>query len=286
MALTPLTGVSVPQLVASLRETETDLINVLSAGGSAIDLLNGYQVWADNAVRRLSLLVRPADLRRLVTTSRYWAIQAIDPATRSGLALAGFIGVEIDERRRELEGVQRSLEAEASRWDARRDLLIIADTNVYLHHERRFDELPWVNLFPSHDAGLHIIVPLLIVDELDRRKRSATAEKVSATSSESLRTRARVTLKRFDDLFSNPGAMVILQGHDGASSSRVSIELLLDEPQHVRLPDPDSELVDRALSIRHVSGRGVTLVTFDTGMRIRARAAGLDVTRPAEAGVD
>jgi hypothetical protein len=51
--------------------------------------------------------------------------------------------------------------------------------------------------------------------------------------------------------------------------------MLFDPPGHVRLPIADDEIVDRALAVRALAGREVTLLTFDTGMSMRARQAGL-----------
>jgi hypothetical protein len=42
-----------------------------------------------------------------------------------------------------------------------------------------------------------------------------------------------------------------------------------------RLPDNDAEIVDRALAVQILSGRGVTMVTYDKSMALRARHQGL-----------
>ena len=77
--------------------------------------------------------------------------------------------------------------------------------------------------------------------------------------------------------------MAIIQPNRFPESGKVTVELLLEEPGHVRLPHPDDELVDQALALEALSGRKVYLVTFDTGMSVRARAAGLEVIKLAEA---
>lgn len=55
------------------------------------------------------------------------------------------------------------------------------------------------------------------------------------------------------------------------------MELLFDPPNHQRLPDPDAEIVDRALAVQTLAGRPVTMVTYDVSMALRARYAGLKV---------
>ncbi|HEY2079284.1 MAG TPA: PIN domain-containing protein [Streptosporangiaceae bacterium] len=61
--------------------------------------------------------------------------------------------------------------------------------------------------------------------------------------------------------------------------------MVFDPPGHVRLPTNDDEIIDRTLAIQALAAREVTLVTYDTGMSTRARAAGLTVikhSRPLE----
>jgi hypothetical protein len=41
----------------------------------------------------------------------------------------------------------------------------------------------------------------------------------------------------------------------------ISTELLFDPPGHERLPDPDDEIVDRALAVQNLSGQRVAMVT-------------------------
>lgn len=60
------------------------------------------------------------------------------------------------------------------------------------------------------------------------------------------------------------------------------LDILLDEPGHIRLAIADDEIVDRAAAIASLSGRDVTLVTNDVSQAYRARLAGLDVSTVAE----
>jgi hypothetical protein len=62
---------------------------------------------------------------------------------------------------------------------------------------------------------------------------------------------------------------------DAPNLGPVTLELLFDPPDHKRLPDPDAEIVDRALAVQNMAGRPVTMVTYDTSMGFRARQAGL-----------
>ncbi|HEX8861570.1 MAG TPA: hypothetical protein VGC06_21215 [Actinomycetes bacterium] len=51
--------------------------------------------------------------------------------------------------------------------------------------------------------------------------------------------------------------------------------MLFDPPGHVRLPINDDQIIDWALAVVPLAAREVTLVTYDTGQCMRARAAGL-----------
>lgn len=127
--------------------------------------------------------------------------------------------------------------------------------------------------------AVHVLVPLLVVDELDRLKRDSQA-----------RTRARVALKMLNDVFarvSEDRTMSLLRkaddtpGPDGLPGlGPITMELLFDPPNHERLPDPDAEIVDRALAVQSLAGRPVTMVTYDISMALRARYAGLKVVSP------
>jgi hypothetical protein len=58
----------------------------------------------------------------------------------------------------------------------------------------------------------------------------------------------------------------------------VDVRLLPEEAGHVRLADADLEIADVAQSLRDLTGRRVVLVTFDTGMVVRARSRSAGVT--------
>jgi hypothetical protein len=65
----------------------------------------------------------------------------------------------------------------------------------------------------------------------------------------------------------------------GIPRGEVTVEIVPDPPGHARLPINDDEIIDRALAIQSLSGRTVTLLTYDTGQNHRARDAGLKVKK-------
>ncbi|MCD9899045.1 hypothetical protein LUR56_00755 [Streptomyces sp. MT29] len=56
---------------------------------------------------------------------------------------------------------------------------------------------------------------------------------------------------------------------------RVMVEVLFDDPGHVRLPEEDDEIVDRALAVHSIAAGAVHLVTYDTRMSMLAKWANL-----------
>lgn len=279
MSLVPLPGVAADHLLAALQQEATNLANLRSAAGTGVDRFNAYLRWSNEALARLSLMLHARDLTRLITTPRYWTLQAMDPSSRL-LTLAGFVDLEVTERLREFEAARDRLSAELGRWRSRPGRLAIADTNVFLHSDQYFDEIQWHELVGGQ-FGVHLIIPMLVIDELDRAKRTAGATKVSDRNNEMVRTRARVTLRRIDEWL-QPGRASLLQPSVSQKAGPVSGEVLLDEPGHVRLPHADDELVDRGVALQQLAGRDVHMVTYDLGMKFRSEAAGLHVVLPSD----
>ncbi|MEU6799274.1 PIN domain-containing protein [Nonomuraea wenchangensis] len=116
-------------------------------------------------------------------------------------------------------------------------------------------------------------MPMVVIDELDQLKESKNRH---------VRWRARHSLAVLDRLLPHPTHPSILRPADftplnsgGIPRGEVTVEIILDPPGHSRLPIEDDEIVDQAATAQVLAGRSVTLVTFDTGQSMRARAAGL-----------
>nr|WP_237552877.1 PIN domain-containing protein [Streptomyces sp. SID5789] len=125
----------------------------------------------------------------------------------------------------------------------------------------------------TRGAFVHLMVPMVVVDELDQLKESKAPQS---------RWRARYTLAVLDRLFQKSTEQARLREADaeelrttGLRRGEVTVQLLFDPPGHVRLPIKDDEIVDRALAVKPLSGREVTVLTYDTGQATRARVAGL-----------
>ncbi|MEO3750791.1 PIN domain-containing protein [Streptomyces sp. B6B3] len=149
----------------------------------------------------------------------------------------------------------------------------MADSSFYVHHSTKLAETDFSELLGVTENSIHLMVPMVVVDELDHLKESKTPQ---------ARWRARYTLAVFDRTFQQGTEQAVLREADRevqrnteVRCGEVTAQLLFDPPGHVRLPINDDEIVDRALAVQSLSGREVTILTYDTGQATRARAAGL-----------
>jgi rRNA-processing protein FCF1 len=119
---------------------------------------------------------------------------------------------------------------------------------------------------------VRLLVPIAVVDELDRAKRN---DKNRWRAGYSLAFIIKVVRERDGVLREAESG----SGHDEPPRGGVAVEIVLDPPGHRRMPEPDDEIVDRALSVQLRAGTTVTMVTYDTGMSLRVTHAGLNVIK-------
>ena len=150
---------------------------------------------------------------------------------------------------------------------------VVLDTSVYINHPEKFEEMDFARMIGVCEEPIHILVPIVIVDELDGLKHNGR---------DKARWRAGYTLAILDRVLQNPTAQARLRDQDfstprsgGIPRGEITIELVFDQPGHVRLPINDDEIIDRVVAIQPLAGRDITVVTFDTGFSMRARQAGL-----------
>lgn len=112
-----------------------------------------------------------------------------------------------------------------------------------------------------------VVIPHVVVDEIDKK---------SYATSDTIRKRARGVFALLEQTLAEQ-----YDGHAVAGGARV--EVLLDEPGHVRLPNNDDEIVARACQLKQaIAPTPVTVLTGDNGMRARALAWGLEAGKLPE----
>jgi hypothetical protein len=244
-------------------------------GGTAAESLEKYQRKTAELSRGLEFIFSLDDVQKMLLTRRYWLLMGMVVA-ESGPTVNDLISAESTERQRYFETLVQTYTQIQAKWAESRTRLLVADTNVYEHHEDYWDEIDWGKLAKATD--IRLLVPNVVVRELDNHKRTDRRNKVSDTNTEDVRTRARIATRRLRERFADPDAVVSL-AQPGATA-----ELLLDPPGHVPLEDPDSEIIDRALAIRWFTQRPVSVVTGDGNMQFAASSAGLEVINVYETG--
>jgi hypothetical protein len=120
---------------------------------------------------------------------------------------------------------------------------------------------------------------MAVIDELDT---------LTESKDRRVRWRSGFTLAVLERVLSDAGRGTLHQvdtstlPQTGTFRAETMVEVLFDQPGHVRLSNADDEIIDRALGAHVLAGRhGVTLLIYDTGQATRARTTGLHVRKLA-----
>ena len=241
--------------------------------------LTSYLDWANENARVLRNQVRPTDIDRLIFTPRFWRLA--DFGDRRDRFTLDLLSAELAERGEVWERAWAALKAEIDRWSS--DAYpIVVDTSVFIHHPDKIRDIAYAELLGVGFEEVRLVVPRVVVDELDRLKESGNQQS---------RWRAAHTLGVLDELLLRPRARVTIREADnfsavvdggGTPHDKVTIEVLFDDAHHVRLQDNDDEIIDRALALQAYSRMPVRLLTMDTSMALRARMLDLRVLKPTK----
>ncbi|MEU1499648.1 PIN domain-containing protein [Streptomyces sp. NPDC005732] len=276
MLVSPLPGVDRKHLHETLGKVHQNVANLFTSGPHEYyERLLAYLDWAVDAVGRLDTLISSADLDRLVLTKRHDQLLAgLDNFTigTTQRLVNHLVSAELRQRTEAFGAAVEVLAQELQRWQLR-GVPVVADSSFYIKHPEKLEEVDFAKLLDVTEHPVHLVVPMVVVDELDQLKE---------TKDRHLRWRAGYTLAVLDRLFQKSTEQAVLREVDpevqrttGARRGEVTVQLMLDPPRHVRLPINDDEIVDRALALKPLSGREVTVLTYDTGQATRARVAGL-----------
>ncbi|PRY42167.1 PIN domain-containing protein [Geodermatophilus tzadiensis] len=255
-------------VLLTLQTVDQNLRNL--SGHSGSERLQSYQRWSNEAARSLGFVFDPADVERMVLTPRHWVLQGwASPAAGD---LNNLIDVEQTDRVRLFERLLRQYQELEMQWGSSELTLVAPDTNVYLQTADYFDEIDWCTV--SGRVRTRVIVPITVVKEIDKHKH--TYKKVKVKNKEGKReeveiaTRARSSAWRLRQTIADPTKVAQLP-------LGAEMELLLDPLTHRRMDDADSEIIDRLLALKQLTGHQVSVVTQDGNMQFVAKINGLDV---------
>lgn len=258
-------GVSLKEVLAQLRDTARTAGNIagLAMGGGADAMLDEYFKWTESAERMLTNVLPVDAVADLVHTRRFWALRTF---TGAESRVTPLVMAEAEAQKRALDGLTADLESERRRWADDQAMLVIPDTNMFLQEGEQFDSLKWLD-GPDLSDDLRIVVPIVVIHELDRLKREGN---------NLTRPMARASIRWLTKEFPPPGlgSRVTL----GAERRAVTLEAYVTEGP-MRPHDADGVIIAVARWLQIASERPTRLVTRDLGMRLRARLSGVEAVQ-------
>ncbi|MGW1940136.1 PIN domain-containing protein [Streptomyces goshikiensis] len=260
MIVTPIPGARLELVLQLLQSAHTKALNLSNYSTPEEHLLK-YLTWATEESRLLESQVRAKDVEALFFTPVYWAL--LNGAGHMGGKLVPkvsnqLIDQEVRQRLADLDRAVRSTLDTIHRWPEKISTLVL-DTSFFIEHEQKLEDADFSALAGQY-GNVRVTVPMTVVDELDQLK--------EAKASAHVRWRARLGLAVLDRLLD-----------EQAKLGFVEVEVLPDPPGHVRMPDEDDEIVDRASALHALAAGPVRLVTYDTGMALRAKMAEMPVIK-------
>ena len=240
--------------------------------------LGNYLAWALETARLLRNRISSADIDRLIFTPMFWRLRNAFSSGRDKFDNE-LLGIEITDRAEVLDRAWTALNNEINRWNDS-TVLAMVDTTVFINHDEKIKDIPYAKELNLGFEPVRLVVPRVVVDELDRLKESGNQQ---------VRWRAGHTLGVLDELLRQPRSRVTIREADenftaianagGMPRDKVTIEVLFDDPHHVRVEDNDDEIINRALALQAYACRPVRLLTMDTSMALRARMLDLNVCK-------
>ncbi|MFJ4001772.1 PIN domain-containing protein [Streptomyces parvus] len=262
MIVTPIPGTHRDNVLSALRSVFTAAGNLDSQHhSSAYGRLLAYLEWANDSLRLLVGQISASDIDRLIRTRMYQSLlDGVGHLAGSDQQrlVNGLLANEVRERVVALEAAVGAFQRQMRRWPAMTSVLVL-DTSVFIKHETKLEDTDFFVLAGAGAEAVRVTVPMVVVDELDRLKESRDKQ---------VRWRAGYSLAVLDRLLESNERLGL-----------VKVEALFDNPGHVRLPDEDDEIVDRALAVHTIAAGSAQLVTYDTGMAMRAKWANLPVLK-------
>lgn len=186
-----------------LRGIHGKIGDAANVQNSAVARATAYLGWANDSVRMLEHRVSAADIGRLLLTSGYeriltaTGILAGDDTATQGV-LSGLLRREIERQGEVLAEAVKDLQEQIRRWPPNR-VYAVADTSFYIDHEHKLEDIDLADHARATwpDKVITLIVPIIVLDELDGLKNRGPNHHV--------KWRAGHTLAVFDRIFAKPG---------------------------------------------------------------------------------
>lgn len=263
-------GATAASAQEALRIAHTEVPNAFNAAiGNT--MRDSYLEHVDKLESRLGNVLERPSISGLLHTPRYWHIAAAsatvnDDPTALRISNAA-VSQEIEALRSRLESAHDQF-ARLAAWLARPGLLTLIDTNILMHCQPP-NQIDWSTELKTHgvtrDCPPRLVVPLAVVDELDRKK---------FEGADTQRRKAQAAIRALRALRHGVGPDEPAL-FDAAGGSRASLEIPRDDVGRTRLPATDDELIAFGQFVARAGNRPAVLVTRDYGAEVRAARAGL-----------
>ncbi len=144
--------------------------------------------------------------------------------------------------------------------------LLIIDTNT-LMHAYPLEKIQWQKRNGmAADEILRVLVPLAVIDELDRKK---------FEGGDSMRRKAAAAIR---SLYGHRKGLSpdVPSSFITTDNTTLALEIPRDDLGRTRSAATDDEIRDFGMFVKQVTGRQVTVVTRDMGLQVRCERAGLE----------
>lgn len=239
---------SADHVLDQLMSTAENISNGL-AGMAVRPASDAYVRWVEDAEERLrETFVNYGHFR--LHDDRHWRIREVDEASVRPIRM---IDSQLREVLFKLAEVRAQLATYARMCGAESTALAILDSNIF-HHYQDFTDIPWPTVLKAKQV--QILVPLVVVDELDSQKYSASSR---------VSRRASKVISQLRGLELRAGSATRYAVRDS-----VDLEFVPEPSDHVRRSSNDDEIVRQASYVSSITPNRVVLVTADLGMQVRA----------------
>lgn len=251
-------GLAAGTAAISVRDLEGRFVNLSGGGGDSLALRDRYLAEVETAERQLTNLFPTREWEGRLHSARFWHIRDLDDDSPRPFPVIA------DEARAIVEwlmGVKEwldALEVEEAKADPQAFRLVL-DTNAIMQ-AKPLKDCDWPR--ELGDSAVRLMVPLMVVIELDNLKSSASEKK---------RNRARRCLSEMRELLRDEGRGPV-RVREG-----VTLEVQVTSRGHVRHPNNDEEILLNAEALSHRPGGMFALATADQSMQLRAEARGMRV---------
>lgn len=246
-------SVGLDEVLEEIANLLTGLDNNRSGAGS--QLRAGHLQWIDTAERTLRSRFEYGAVVDALYTTRFWQLATMENIDAGYSGFNRMMDLENRTQHSYLKRIEDELRTVHRAFLPPPGGELVALDTSFLMHGPWFDNVDWNKLTKA--SLVRLVVPHVVVDELDNLSHKYTDEKTAR--------RAHKVIRKLRALRGGRESHVPVPVRSG-----VELQVLVDPRPHDRLAINDAEFVERAAYLnRLVSGR-LRVQTNDYGMELRA----------------